>query len=637
MAETSETSGYSVIEPRDWQVRALEVITERIKRDGAATLSAAPGAGKTIFAGLVFRQLRELGLVQRIVVVVPNRTLVQQWADSLHQNCSVELKPFNEYERPSQDGVVVTYQSLTAEATEKHRDQATRRATLLVLDEVHHVGDVEQAWARNVQQFAGAIDADQHVTGILNLSGTLWRSNRNERISTVRYKELPDGRLESLVDWEVPVEQLIGLGQLRPVDLFRLGAEVRVADWRELAVIESRVADLDAKPARAAIAGLPQIEEWREAFVRSVIDRLKQAWTSLDEAVAVKGLIVASRMEDARAFCETANRVLREDGLSEFAVIAVSDDPEAARTLDAFRKTPRVGVLCTVGMAGEGYDCPEIAVVGFASNRLTHLFVRQVVARAQRVTGHEATQGRPIPAAIVLPDAPALVKIMSEILAPMHHEIAPRPVPSEIEEANDRELTENGGDSSGRLPGFVLEDATVEEDVTVRVTGVEDGDVDLALVRLLEQALVAVELRPSDAPRVVVALRRATSGLRERKPFDPLPPFEDAVERLGEASRPPSADGRARAERVPMSSEHEAQSLERKLARLSAWWHTRGDKTVPVQVFTSMMNKAGGIPAGKRPSSSVAQLERAWNFGWKYVQDYCRTNGVKPPDPEKWQ
>jgi superfamily II DNA or RNA helicase len=59
------------------------------------------------------------------------------------------------------------------------------------------------------------------------------------------------------------------------------------------------------------------------------------------------------------------------------------------KPLETFRRLDRPGILCTVDMAGEGYDCPDIAVVGFATNKLTPLYVRQVVARAQRVTAYE--------------------------------------------------------------------------------------------------------------------------------------------------------------------------------------------------------------------------------------------------------
>lgn len=630
--------------PRDWQLQALPKIVRRIREDGAATLSAAPGAGKTVFAGLVFEHLRELDLVDRMVVLAPNRIIVSQWSSSLAKSRHIELRPFHELERRStgQLGVVVTYQSLNPETVFNHRTQAERLRTLLVLDEVHHVGEpvgdnamARPAWARYVTELAGTLDGDLHVAGVLNLSGTLWRSDPSERISTVRYKQLPDGRLESLVDWEVPVEQLIGSGELRPVDLFRLGAQVRVADWNALAVIDSGVADLDAKPARAAIAGLPKIDEWRDAFVTAVIDRLEQAWRSLDKQVPVKALIVASRQADAKLFHETANRVMTDRGLKPIAEIAVSDDKHAAQTLERFRRSSKVGVLSTVGMAGEGYDCPEIVVVGFASNRLTPLHVRQVVARAQRVTAHEGKQGRPIPAAVVLPDAQQLVQVMSEILAPMHHEIAARP------DIGDRDQDGTPYDdpqeeSGGRLmlPAFVLEDATVNEERTVRVTGVEDGDIDYALVSRLEPALEEAKLRPSDAARVIWAIRKSTNDLRDARPFDPLSVAEQDIETFGEASRTggtPTAtavmDGPSR---EPMTEEHEAQRIERGLARLGKWWAVHGD--TDVKNFVADMNRAGGIPtSGGRSMATVAQLHTAFDYGRKTAGLCARRKGIPEP------
>jgi superfamily II DNA or RNA helicase len=626
--------------PRDWQLQALPAIARRIRDDGAATLSAAPGAGKTLFAALVFEHLRELGIVDRMVVLAPRRTLVKQWVYALAATRHLELRPFHELERSSQqDGVVVTYQSLNHDTLFNHRTQAERLRTLLVLDEAHHVGEPagegcgRPAWARYVTELAGTVDTDLHVAGVLNLSGTLWRSNRSERISTVRYRDLPDGRLESLVDWEVPVEQLIGAGELRPVDLFRLGAEVRVADWKELAIIDSRVSDLDAKPARAAIAGLPQDRAWRDAFVSAILDRLEQAWRSLDKKVPVKALIVAGRQADARAFQETANRLMRERGLKPIAELAVSDEKDAADTLEMFRRSRRVGVLCTVDMAGEGYDCPEIAVVGFASNKLTPLYVRQVVARAQRVTEYEATKGGPIPAAIVLPDAQELVEVMSQILAPMHHEVAPRPERRSLVDAEH----EVAPDDSARLtlPAYVLEGVAVADEVIVRVTGAEDGDVDLALVRLLEEALAQVALRPSDAARVIVAVRSATSELRDERPFEPLRRAEREVEAFGAASRSGNAPATSTSPKpAPMTIEHEAELLERRLARLGAWWHQKGNS--PVTHFVAEMNRAGGIPTGGRRMATVKQLEAAWNYGWTQVRGYCEQQGIPEPRSDRW-
>ena len=69
--------------PREWQLSALDGVVDAIMKTGAATVSAAPGAGKTVFAGLIFEALREIGVVDRMLAFVPRRGLVSQWVDSL--------------------------------------------------------------------------------------------------------------------------------------------------------------------------------------------------------------------------------------------------------------------------------------------------------------------------------------------------------------------------------------------------------------------------------------------------------------------------------------------------------------------------------------------------------------------------
>ena len=91
---------------------------------------------------------------------------------------------------------------------------------------------------------------------------------------------------------------------------------------------------------------------------------------------------------------------------------------ESKNVLKEFRSSQRVGVLCTVDMAGEGYDCPDIAVVGYATNKRTALYVRQVVARAMRVTDKERELDRIVPAQIVVPDVPELVAQLVGLLKP---------------------------------------------------------------------------------------------------------------------------------------------------------------------------------------------------------------------------
>src|SRR4029453_9596519 len=57
--------------PRPGQQGPLEPVVQRIVDSGVATVSAAPGAGKTIFASLVFERLLALGAAERVAAPAP--------------------------------------------------------------------------------------------------------------------------------------------------------------------------------------------------------------------------------------------------------------------------------------------------------------------------------------------------------------------------------------------------------------------------------------------------------------------------------------------------------------------------------------------------------------------------------------
>lgn len=616
--------------PRPWQWLALPQIVERIRRAQVATVAAAPGAGKTIFASLVFEALRDSGHVDRMVVLAPRRTLVQQWHDSLRRARHVELRPNGEVERRGQEGVVVTYQSLSVESVGLHGKQLDNSRTLFVLDEVHHVGEPNDsggrpAWARHVTDLVGDVEKEIFAAGVLNLSGTLWRSKTSERISTVRYSQDGDGKLVSDVDFEITAAELIRDGQLRPVDLFRQGATVELVKLSEGQRLVSKIADLDESAAgRAAIRELPSDEQWRERFVDAVLDRLEGRHRDLNNGPA-KALIVARSQDDARAFRETTDRLMQRKGLRPISMLAVSDEKDAQETLEKFRKLNRSAVLCTVDMAGEGYDCPDIAVVGFATNKLTPLYVRQVVARAQRVTPYEREElKRPIPAAVVIPDVPQLVAVMSSILEPMRHELRD-PVEDEAGAPEAGEQATLGGLDTIFGPKFALHGVEDYVEGDARVTGELDGDVEMSLVRLVEPEARRVGLPESDAPRMIVAVRTAISSRQEDRPFDPLP--GDQAELATALAEPPPSSSAPRTE--PLSVEEHAKALQAQLAALGRWWRINGD--TPIAIFNAEVNQAGRIPKGNRPGADVEKLERALKYARQAVGAYCKRTGKTRP------
>jgi len=590
--------------PREWQLRELDKIVGAIMRTGAATFSGAPGAGKTLFAGFVFEALREAGLVDRLMVVVPRRGLATQWTNALRVGCQLQLKPHSAQERPNQNGVVVTYQSLPSpEALETHLIMAEKVPTLLVLDEVHHLAqDVDGTharWARAVARLAGDVEAGQQgIAGILNLSGTLWRSDRSERISTVRYTAPDeDNRIRSIVDGEVTVQELIAVGQLRSIDLYRVDAHVQVADYADLTYIEGNLSDVDAKPARAAVAGLANINSWRTAFVASVLDKLEKAHRALN--YHVKALIVAASQDQAEKFRDEVDRQMRERHLQPLAELAVSRDEDQAQiTLDNFRAQKRVGVLCTVDMAGEGYDCPEIAVLGYASNKLTSLYVRQVTARAMRVTDRERERGATLPAVVVLPDSTELVKEFLRYMTPYLHEIRAE----EVRPRGPEREGEGEWIAQPPLRRFNLEHAQVgDETITVSFRDGTSENVETDIAASLAAYFKAANLPDIYWPRATAATQRTIGDLLQRRAFD-------------------VTSAESKQTRREASYEEQCELVQKELAGRERWWAINGD--TPIAHFSAMLNQRAGIKKGTRPVASLDRLQQANEFARQYIAEY---------------
>src|SRR4029077_13864942 len=146
------------------------------------------------------------------------------------------------------------------------------------------------------------------------------------------------------------------------------------------------IADVTDKEERShAVRKFHLDPDCRRQFVATLLDQLQKMERDSGHA-PVKALLVASKIAHAQLYAEEVNRQMEARRLQPLAVCVTSDDPGAHVELERFRAKRRVGVLCTVQMAGEGYDCPDICVIGYASNIITEQFICQVVARGQRVT-----------------------------------------------------------------------------------------------------------------------------------------------------------------------------------------------------------------------------------------------------------
>ena len=619
------------VQLRPWQEEALPIILEALTMQRVATVMAAPGAGKTLFSGALFSAGQDAGLWNRLLVVVPRVPLVEQWASALLNGCHIALDTSDGAraagrELRQMDGICTTYQGLlSAPARERHFGAVCDVPTLVILDEVHHLGQPVNddaggaAWAKAIRELVGDIQTRLNVAGVLNLSGTLFRTSPNERISTVQYQETTgakgEPRIQAIANYEIHPDRLVREGLLRPPDLFRVGATVEIVNLETTQVTVSAIADLnDDADTRVALRGLNLRDEWKTELVRVTLDQL--ASRHRDTRQPIKALIVTHRQEMAKAFAEEVDRQMKARGLQPLAECVVSDDGlEAYRRLNDFRQKRRVGVLCTVGMAGEGYDCPDIAVVTYATNVQTAQYIRQVVARGQRVTNWER-ENHPLTTAIILPDIPDLVEQFTGILAPMVHDI-------ELAAQNaaatpDRVAGPSATPWSDRDLGAVTDAAL---DVVSAVTTGGSYDVDPALEDLLSPILREMNLAESLWPRFA----RAIDLLNKQRPFEQPIALPSASASAAAVAERPAPETR------PMTSREHHMRIRKQLTLASRWWAQIPAKQGGQRVdhFVADIYREAGI--NKLDDAMPGQLTRALAAATSRIQRYCEETRTPMP------
>ena len=73
---------------RPWQVKAKNKCISWFEKKKRFVINAAPGAGKTICASVISKELLSKNLIDKIIVIAPRTEVVRQWAKEL--NLSLE-------------------------------------------------------------------------------------------------------------------------------------------------------------------------------------------------------------------------------------------------------------------------------------------------------------------------------------------------------------------------------------------------------------------------------------------------------------------------------------------------------------------------------------------------------------------
>ena len=67
---------------RKWQAEAIKKAVDWYETGEQLFLTdAAPGAGKTIFASALAKQLLDAGKIERVIAIAPRKQVTSQWGD----------------------------------------------------------------------------------------------------------------------------------------------------------------------------------------------------------------------------------------------------------------------------------------------------------------------------------------------------------------------------------------------------------------------------------------------------------------------------------------------------------------------------------------------------------------------------
>lgn len=347
-----------------------------------------PGGGKTLMASLFAHELLRLGAIERVVIVCPRDSLRTQMVDgftapSLDLNQRVMVwDPKQSSRRLIKDtvGLVTTYQTAMIYRSKLEKIVASK-PTLLILDEGHHLAGPEEeddhdgdyaAWFPSI---APAAKAAAHT---LLMTGTIYHSS-GERIPLVEY----DDEDRPIVHIRYTRQDALEEGAVLPIEFRMWDGDATFKHRGE--VKETSISDANGRDERMAlntalrdIRGAADGEE--KGYVLSFLDNALSDWQLYRTQVyRSKAIIVCVTQDMAR----WVHAQVADSGYA--AVLAISNERDAAKRIQRFRKGTEGDVLVTVGMAYEGLDVPDASHLLLLTNKRARSWLDQATARVTRV------------------------------------------------------------------------------------------------------------------------------------------------------------------------------------------------------------------------------------------------------------
>jgi superfamily II DNA or RNA helicase len=321
-------------------------------------------------ASLFANELADAGVIEQVLVVVPNDPLREQMRQNFHDS----ERGLNRYLTSATKqrvlpglgtpfGKVVTYQSLSNQTKAKRlANWCAKRATLVIFDECHHLNE-NKAWER------GSRILVERAKLVLCMSGTLWRWDK-ERIPFVNY----DDQNIALVDIRYSRAEALSEKAVLPVELKFFDGEA-IYEHRNVPH-KTRLSSAPLNEQARSLKTCLQSEEYSTRFLlHSVKD-----WEHYRKVAYPSQLIVVCHSQSA---ARRAHKFIQHHFGTHNPVLSVCSIATADKAIKQFR-AGQSGILTTVKKAYEGLDVPGASHLVYLGDIRSWPFLDQVIARVTR-------------------------------------------------------------------------------------------------------------------------------------------------------------------------------------------------------------------------------------------------------------
>lgn len=383
------------IKLRSWQSAAITkawnwLVEENI--DNRFLLNVAPGAGKTICACVIAKELLKKNKIERVVVIAPRKEVVRQWATEFRTVTGRHMsKVVGDGSEIKDSGIDVCATWHAVENLEDGFQALCRRnKTLVICDEYHHAA-IEAAWG------IGANKSFEDAKYRLLLSGT---PIRTDGAKTVAHDD--QGIIDACEEgtYSLTYGEAVHLRYCRPATFHRHAGvfDVVLPDKEKITV--SSKSDHSLPSGYDRITGLkealnfyklacsltymkdektPDINSYQATMLQAGIAKLNEAREMLPSA---GGLVIARDIKMA----EYMKKLLEMMGEKPIIVHSEVTNPEDK--ISQFKNTD-ARWLVSVGMISEGVDIPRLRVLVYLPSSQTELTFRQSMGRVVRTLGHD--------------------------------------------------------------------------------------------------------------------------------------------------------------------------------------------------------------------------------------------------------